>query len=270
MNFTTTFIANSQPAKLVQPRQRSFNNPTVSAQAAAVFGPASGQHCFYANLVQNLSVRSRIICTVTLNTVRTLQRSSAFACNWRNSFNQGQKLRDIVTISSGEFYSQRRAASICNHVMFRPQFPSIRCIRARFRPPKTARTDAESTTALVKSIWSACLSLLSRTRCILSHTPAFCQSRSFRQQVMPEPQPISLGRYSHGMPVRRTNNMPVKAARSQIGFRPGYRKRLRFLGINGSIKFHNSSSNNGLAMSNLLVFRLLMLSCKTVNKLSFC
>jgi hypothetical protein len=57
----------------------------------------------------------------------------------------------------------------------------------------------------------------SRTRWILSHTPVACQSRSRRQQVMPDPQPISCGRYSQGMPVRSTKRIPVKAWRSGTG-----------------------------------------------------
>jgi hypothetical protein len=57
-----------------------------------------------------------------------------------------------------------------------------------------------------------------------------------------------------------------------MGLRPGYRNLLFFFGINGSMIFHNCSSNIGLAMSNLLViiFGLLMLSVKRVIFLSFC
>jgi hypothetical protein len=49
---------------------------------------------------------------------------------------------------------------------------------------------------------------------------------SRRQQLMPEPQPISSGRYSQGMPVFSTNRMPLRACRWLIGLRPGYRRRL--------------------------------------------
>jgi len=49
---------------------------------------------------------------------------------------------------------KRRTIGICDNVMLQPQFPSIRCILARFRPPKTARTEAESTINREKSILS--------------------------------------------------------------------------------------------------------------------
>jgi hypothetical protein len=86
-----------------------------------------------------------------------------------------------------------------------------------------------------------------RTRWSVSHTPACCQSRRRRQQVMPEPQPISWGSISHGMPERRTNRMPVRAARSGTRGRPP-------LGLggsggrSGSITAHRSSGRRGLLM----------------------
>ncbi len=43
----------------------------------------------------------------------------------------------------------------------------------------------------------------SRRRC---PTPASLQSRSRRQQVIPDPKPSSCGRYHHGMPVYSTNS----------------------------------------------------------------
>ncbi len=74
--------------------------------------------------------------------------------------------------------------------------------------------------------------------------PACCQSRSRRQQVMPLPQPISAGRYSHGSPVLSTNRMPVSAARSGTGGRPPFGQGLAG-GSNGSIILHKSSGKRG-------------------------
>jgi len=57
--------------------------------------------------------------------------------------------------------------------------------------------------------------------------PHSCQSRSRRQQVMPEPHPISCGSISQGIPLRRTNTMPVRhcpvcyARSSAFGLRLG-------------------------------------------------
>jgi hypothetical protein len=84
-------------------------------------------------------------------------------------------------------------------------------------------------------VWSRC------------QTSALFQSRSRRQQVIPDPQPISRGRYSQGMPVFSTKMIPVSAARSGTRGRPpfgfgGSR------GISGSTSAHSSSLTSCLAM----------------------
>ena len=67
---------------------------------------------------------------------------------------------------------------------------------------------------------SASRSWRSSSRCRHCHTPAACQSCSRRQQVTPDPHPISAGSISHGMPVRSTSRMPVNAAHDGTGGRP--------------------------------------------------
>jgi hypothetical protein len=110
-----------------------------------------------------------------------------------------------------------------------------------------AGTLAESKDALDRSISSARPSLSSKARCNRSHTPASCQSRSLRQHVEPEPQPISLGSISQGMPVLSTKTMPVRAARSG-------RRGLPPLGLggsggsSGSTISHRSSVTNSFVM----------------------
>ncbi len=272
MNIRTPLITNSQSAKLMQPGKGTLNYPTSLTQATAVSSSSFGQQRFDIQKSQSKPVWLRIIATITLNDIRSFSRSSLFACYWRNCLNQRKKLGDIMTVSTGNCDCKRHSVSIGNYMVLTAVFTSIRGVWAGFLPPKTARTDAESTTAREKSILSAFRNLLSKVWCILSQTPAFCQSRSLRQQVIPEPQPISFGRCSQPIPVLSTNSIPVNAARSDMGFRPGYRNLLFFFGINGSMISYNWSSNIGLAMSNLLImiFGLLMLSVKSVNFLSFC
>jgi len=272
MNIRTSFITNPQSAKLMQPCECPLNYPAGFAQAAAVGCSSFGQQGFDIQKFQSKPVRLRIIGTITLNNVGSFTRPSSFACYWRNCFNQSKKLSNIMPVGTGNCCSKGHTVGISNYMVFTAVFASVRRVWACFLPPKTARTDAESTIAREKSILSAFLSLLSRTWCILSQTPAFCQSRSLLQHVIPEPQPISFGRCSQPMPVFKTNSIPVKAARSGIGLRPGYRYLRFFLGISGSMISHNSSSNIGLAMSKLLIIilELLILSVINVKNLLFC
>ncbi len=116
-----------------------------------------------------------------------------------------------------------------------------------FVPAPIARTEGESTTTRDKSIWPAARNLPSSTSCNRSHTPASCQSRKRRQQVTPEPQPISAGRSRQRSAVCNTNAMPFNAARSGTGLRPGYFSRRAFAwDSNGSSRRHNSSAIIGL------------------------
>jgi hypothetical protein len=110
-----------------------------------------------------------------------------------------------------------------------------------------AGTLALSTQARLQSIAPARPRRSSRTRCSFFQTPAACQSRSRRQHVMPDPQPLSCGSISQGTPLVSTNRMPVSAARCGIGGRPPFGVG-RSGGNSGSIRVHNSSGTRGLAM----------------------
>ncbi len=87
----------------------------------------------------------------------------------------------------------------------------------------------------------------SNTWCRATHTPALCQSRRHRQQLMPEPQPISTGSISHGRPDFSTNRMPVRVARFDRRGRPPFGFGAPG-GKSGAIATHKSSGTRGLAM----------------------
>ena len=247
MNIITAFITNSQSAKLMQPGKRSLDHPAENSQPAAVFRSALCQKRIYTQLTQCISMGLAVVSSVTQNTIRSFPRTTYLARNRRNRLNQRQKLSYVMAVGSGDFHCERDTICVGDKVMFRPQFPSIRCIRACFCPPKTARTEAESTTAREKSILSFSRRWFSRMRCILSQIPAFCQSCRRRQQVIPLPQPISFGRYCQGMPVLSTKMIPVKVLRLSIGGLPPF-GRGGCLGRIGSMSFHNWSFTSGLAM----------------------
>lgn len=270
MNLRAFFVANFKSSVLMQPRNSTLHNPTIYPQAAAVFGSTFCQNRLNIFMTKFLTMWFRIITPVSQNTVGFATRTTSFSCYRRNTINQRQQLCNIMPISSGQLHRQRNSISIRYQMMFRTFFTAIRGVWAGFRPPKTARTEEESTIAREKSICSEWCNLFNKVWCILSHTPTVCQSRNLLQQVIPQPQPISFGRSSHPMPVLRTNRIPVIASLSETGFRPGYLNFLFFFGIIGSMISHNLSSSIGFAMSNLLIFWLLMLSDIKVNYLSFC
>jgi len=244
-----SFESDSQSSMLMQPRQRSFDDPAMSAQAAAIFSASFGQDGVDTFFSKCFSMGFRVVGSVALDGVGFATGSTGLSPNRRDRFEQRKQLGDVVGVRARQNRGQRNAVSLSNHMMFAARFALIRGVRAGFRPPKTARTDALSTTVRDQSIWSASRNLASKTSCSSSHIPADCQSRRYRQQVIPDPQPISWGNISQGMPLLSTNRIPVSTLRRSIGLRPGYRRR-RGLGDGrrGSISFHNSSETNCLAM----------------------
>jgi hypothetical protein len=101
-----------------------------------------------------------------------------------------------VDVCGREHYGERDVPSVRNNVAFRARFAAIRRVLADLLAPLLAGKLAESRHALDQSISSAWPNLSSKARCSRSHTPASCQSRSLRQHVEPDPQPISLGSIS--------------------------------------------------------------------------
>lgn len=252
MNVGATFIPDAQSPVLEQPRNGAFNDPAVLAQATAVGRAAPGQQRENPTPTQLPPVRLRIIGPVSLDPIRSPAGSSYFARDRRDRINQREQLRNVVAMGPRDLDGQGNPAGVGDQMVLGAWFRSIGRIRAGLRPPKTARIESESTRAREKSIWSAPRSSRNKTRWTWLQTPASCQSRSRRQQVMPLPQPISRGRASQGMPVFRTKIIPVNTARLSKGLRPGCRKRLFLTGSSGSICVHNRSSNIGLAISSSL------------------
>jgi hypothetical protein len=152
-------------------------------------------------------------------------------------------------IRPGQDGRERNPLRLGDDVMLAPQLPSIGRVRARLGPPSTARTDAESTTALDQSSLSAPRSLARSAMWSCCPTPARCQVRRYRQQVMPEPHPSSWGSASQELPVFKTNRIPVSTLRGSRGLRPGHRARLGLGGGHRGLRSSpRSSSNSGLAM----------------------
>ena len=231
----------------MQPCIGTFHDPPKHAQTTAVFGMALRQYGFDPSCDEGARVGLGMVGPIPLHAIGSLARSAALSRNGRNGIHQGKQLSYIMAIRPGDGGRQRKTLRIGEDMVLRPVFPAIRRIRPGFVPPKTARTLELSTTARDQSIRSAPWRWL-RTICKMScQTPASCQSRSLRQQLIPLPQPISLGKSSQGMPVLSTKRIPVRAFRCEIGGRPPLGYDLRG-GKQRSMTAQSSSVSIGLAM----------------------
>jgi hypothetical protein len=162
---------------------------------------------------------------------------------WNAVEQRVQNLR-VVDVRGGQQHGQRNALSIDKKMAFRARLAFIRRVGAGLFAPFFAATVAESTEARLQSIPPARPSSSRRVRWRRSQTPACCHSWSRRQQVIPLPQPISLGSISQGIPLRRTNRMPVNAARSVIRGRPPFGLGLSG-GSRGAIRSQSPSLRSG-------------------------
>ena len=249
MDAGAALVADGQAAKAMQPGQRAFDHPARAPEAAAVRAPALGQVRGDPALRQLIAMRLRVVPAVPLHEPRFAPRGPGAAAQGRQRIDQRQQLCDIVAMGGGQRRDERNPVRVSENMMLRPGLAAIGRVRSSFFPPRSARSEALSTTARARSSWPRWRNSSSSTPWSRFQTPARCQRRRRRQQVVPDPQPISCGSMFHGIPLRSTKRMPVSTARSGMGFRPAYRRlRLRRFGSSGSIRFHKSSSIKGLAM----------------------
>ena len=245
MDVCPPLIADLQPPETVQPSQRALDHPAIATQTVAGLDALAGDTRRDASAAARPPIRGVIVPLVGVQFLRPFARPSASAPNGRDGIQGGFEHLAVIHVGCRDEDGQREAVPLDHQMALRARFaPICRVGAARFAPPG-AGTLAESSEARDQSSRPASLKRWSKVWCTCSHTPACCQSRSRRQQVIPLPQPSSWGSISHGMPLLRTKTMPVRAARLHRRGRPP-------LGLggsggrSGSTMAHSSSGINGL------------------------
>ena len=253
MDVRAAFVAHAQAPKALEPSQGALDHPAVAAQALAVALAAAGDAWGDAasGATPPGGERSRSPC----------RRAASWAGGAGGLLDRrwAAPHQGLAPAAWSRARWPRRAPppAAARHAL-----PSggASCPRgcgrpdsgrffAPLLPPPLARARApskESTAARLQSSRTASARRWSKTWCRRSHTPASCQSRKRRQHVMPEPQPISGGSSSHGVPVRSTKTMPASTARSEMRGLPP-RGRSGAGGKGDSTSFHNASLASGLA-----------------------
>src|SRR5262249_12985608 len=146
---------------------------------------------------------------------------AGFAAYRRDRLDERDQFEAVVAVGGGEQEGERDAARVGDQLVLGAALAPVDRARAGLGAPKTAGTCEESTTARDQSIRSASCSFASSTSCSRCQTPACCHSCSRRQQVIPDPQPISCGRFPQPIPVFNRNKTPLSPMRSSIRLRPG-------------------------------------------------
>jgi hypothetical protein len=214
------FVADGEAAEAIEPGLGPLRHPAEASQAFTGLDPLARNPAADAALPQTAPVLTGLIGLVRMELVRPLPRATARALDRLDGIQQRLQHRPIIHVGGREQVREWNALALDGHMVFAAWFAPIRRVRAGLIAPPLARTLALSTLARDQSMASRAPKRSSSTRCSRCHTPARCQSRRRRQQVMPLPQPISWGSHSHGIPVCRTKMIPVSAARSGSRGRP--------------------------------------------------
>jgi hypothetical protein len=238
-------VADREASKPMEPRERPLDHPTVPAKPLARLHPTPCDARGDPAVSAGTSAARKIVALVGIQLGRALPRRPASAMNGPHGVEQLLELLGVVLVRWAELDREGKPPRVYQHMVLRARFAAIRRMAGLVAPFFAGTLDASSA-ARDQSMAAAACSSSSRTWCSARHTPASFQSRSRRQQVMPLPQPISWGSISHGMPLRRTKRMPVRAARSGTGGRPPFGVRRRF-GSSGAIRAHNLSPTNAAA-----------------------
>lgn len=243
-----TFVADDEAAEAVEPGDGSLDDPPVSSEFLAALDAAPGDACDDAPAAYGGAAARIVVSLVGMKPDRPAARRPASLAHGCHSIEQRLKDFAVVNVGSGQNESERQSVAIDENVAFRTGFAAIDGVWAGFLAPFFAGTDEESALARDQSMAPAVLSLSSKRRCREVQTPAFCQSRSRRQHVMPEQPANSRGRYSHGIPAIGTNMMPRSASRAGTGGRPPL-GRGGSGGSNATISASKSSGSSSLAIS---------------------
>jgi hypothetical protein len=222
MKVIQPLISNTQSAMTVEPTSRPLHYPAMAAQSLAAIYPFASYPHFYPSLANRSATSWIIIPFITMQFLRPFARSSQGSLNRLNCIKHHCQHIRVVNISRSLSHRERDALSVDHNMALRARFAAIRRIRPGRRAPFGAGTENESIQARLQSILSESPRRSSKTWWSLCHTPDSFQSLSLRQQVIPEPHPISGGSMLQGMPLLRTKMMPRRASRLEMGGRPPF------------------------------------------------
>ncbi len=189
MDLWVALVAGPQTAEVVQVREAALDDPALTAQPGAVFAAAASDHRFDAALPEQPAVLVVVVAAIGEDRVGLPAGPAELAGDRPGVqvIQQRHELGDVVAVAARQGDGERDAGRVDEEVVLGARAGTIDGGGPRQEPPKRARTWQPSTAARDQSIAPAALSLTSRCRCSASQTPAFCQSRSRRQAVTPEP-----------------------------------------------------------------------------------
>ena len=197
MDVGSALVADGEAAELAEPRERALDDPAVPSELCACLDAAAGDARLDVAAGQGTSAAAAgpaaamVVGFVGVEFAGPASGWSPGLPDRRYSINHLLQHDTVVDVGSCQADRERDALRIGEDVTLGARLAAICRARAGRRAPLLAATDALSRAARLKSIALRRPSRSRSTRWRRSQTPVLCQSRKRRQQVIPEPQPIS-------------------------------------------------------------------------------
>lgn len=222
MDVQPPLVADGEAPKAPQPSKGPLDDPAMPPQRALGLDPDSRDAHPDPPPMQKPATVRLVESFVGMELVRTCMPLATGTADRGHRINQLLKLDRFLAVGRGHAHRQRQSLAVGDQMVRGTGLAAIDRIGTGRLAPLFAGMLLASTRARSQSSCPAAPSRSSSTWCRASHTPACCQSRRRRQQVMPEPHPSSCGSRSQGMPVQSTKRMPVRQARSGMRGRPPF------------------------------------------------
>ena len=208
------FVADLQTPAVAQRGQALLDHVAALARAAAVGGAAGREQRLDPPPNHLFDRACKPVAPVDQQLVGLAPWPTPRALDLRQCVEHRDRRHLVPHVRRGRVDPPRRASGVGHQVALTAVFTAIRGVRPGVAPPFTARTEAESITAVEPSNPPALPRCCRINRCSRSQTPAAVQSRIRRQQVEPLTPKHSVGRSCHPMPVLSTKMMPPRHRRS--------------------------------------------------------
>ena len=213
-------VAGGEPAELAEPREGPFDPPSVSAEPGGRLDATARDAGHDGAGTAFPAAPAMIAGLVRVQLLGSLAGSpSTPRPPPRHGVGRRGERHAVVTVRPGQRQAERRAAAVGDAMPSRARTAAVRRVRPRLAAPRLAPMDAASSEARDQSNAPARSSRSGKTRCSRSHTPACCQSRRRRQQVMPEQPNTSRGSLSLRGPSFPTAGPSAGRTRSRAGHR---------------------------------------------------
>lgn len=170
------FVAESQAAVLVEPGDRSFDDPALPAEPGAVVGLQAGDLGFDAALVELVEDAVDVVAAVAEHALGSAPRRAGFAADRRDRLDEVEQLARVGPVRRGQDRGERDPVPVTDQVVLTARFAPVDRARPGFRAPFKAGRNDESTTARDQSSLSASRSLASSVSCSCCQTPCCCHS----------------------------------------------------------------------------------------------